>query len=141
MCLLLNNLFIYSINNSEMLHFLHRYKSAHIASAVSVSPVAVAQEQNRLANRPAQARLFTVGRNKFRQCRPAASLCACVGAPYAARGQGSPGRKMAAALTFRRLLALPRASRGFGVRVSSSGEKITHTGQVTAAAAAPGARD
>ncbi|XP_021510827.1 NADH dehydrogenase [ubiquinone] iron-sulfur protein 6, mitochondrial [Meriones unguiculatus] len=37
---------------------------------------------------------------------------------------------MAAALTFRRLLALPRAARGFGVQVSPSGEKITHTGQV-----------
>ncbi|XP_060236345.1 NADH dehydrogenase [ubiquinone] iron-sulfur protein 6, mitochondrial isoform X2 [Meriones unguiculatus] len=37
---------------------------------------------------------------------------------------------MAAALTFRRLLAFPRAARGFGVQVSPSGEKITHTGQV-----------
>ncbi|CAH6787437.1 Ndufs6 [Phodopus roborovskii] len=37
---------------------------------------------------------------------------------------------MAVALTFRRLLALPGAARGFGVRVSPSGEKITHTGQV-----------
>uniref|UniRef100_A0A8C8TJ03 NADH dehydrogenase [ubiquinone] iron-sulfur protein 6, mitochondrial n=1 Tax=Peromyscus maniculatus bairdii TaxID=230844 RepID=A0A8C8TJ03_PERMB len=37
---------------------------------------------------------------------------------------------MAAALTFRRLLALPRAARGFGVRVSPTGEKVTHTGQV-----------
>ncbi|EDL87647.1 rCG41951, isoform CRA_b [Rattus norvegicus] len=48
---------------------------------------------------------------------------------------------MAAALTFRRLLALPRAARGFGVRVSRSGEKITHTGQVTAVPAMPGTRD
>ncbi|NP_001410645.1 NADH dehydrogenase [ubiquinone] iron-sulfur protein 6, mitochondrial isoform 4 precursor [Mus musculus] len=37
---------------------------------------------------------------------------------------------MAAVLTFRRLLTLPRAARGFGVQVSPSGEKITHTGQV-----------
>lgn len=27
LCLLLNNLFLYSINNIEMLHFLHRHKS------------------------------------------------------------------------------------------------------------------
>ncbi|XP_003462156.2 NADH dehydrogenase [ubiquinone] iron-sulfur protein 6, mitochondrial isoform X1 [Cavia porcellus] len=37
--------------------------------------------------------------------------------------------KMAAAVTFRRLLVLPRAVRAFGVRVSPTGEKITHTGQ------------
>nr|XP_003462156.1 NADH dehydrogenase [ubiquinone] iron-sulfur protein 6, mitochondrial [Cavia porcellus] len=36
---------------------------------------------------------------------------------------------MAAAVTFRRLLVLPRAVRAFGVRVSPTGEKITHTGQ------------
>ncbi|EDL37047.1 mCG10028, isoform CRA_b [Mus musculus] len=48
---------------------------------------------------------------------------------------------MAAALTFRRLLTLPRAARGFGVQVSPSGEKITHTGQVTAAPAMPGTQD
>lgn len=38
--------------------------------------------------------------------------------------------KMAAALTFRRLLLSPRGARGLGVRVSSTGEKVTHTGQV-----------
>ncbi|XP_062067873.1 NADH dehydrogenase [ubiquinone] iron-sulfur protein 6, mitochondrial isoform X1 [Lepus europaeus] len=37
---------------------------------------------------------------------------------------------MAAALTFRRLLLSPRGARGLGVRVSSTGEKVTHTGQV-----------
>ncbi|ERE68850.1 NADH dehydrogenase [ubiquinone] iron-sulfur protein 6 [Cricetulus griseus] len=37
---------------------------------------------------------------------------------------------IAAVLTFRRLLALPRVARAFGVRVSPSGEKITHTGQI-----------
>ncbi|KAM6157082.1 NADH dehydrogenase [ubiquinone] iron-sulfur protein 6, mitochondrial isoform 3-T3 [Erethizon dorsatum] len=37
---------------------------------------------------------------------------------------------MAAAMTFRRLLVLPRSVRAFGVRVSPAGEKITHTGQV-----------
>ena len=38
--------------------------------------------------------------------------------------------KMAVVLTFRWLLTLPRAARGFRVRVLPSGEKITHTGQV-----------
>ncbi|XP_073933866.1 NADH dehydrogenase [ubiquinone] iron-sulfur protein 6, mitochondrial isoform X2 [Castor canadensis] len=37
---------------------------------------------------------------------------------------------MAAAVTFRRLLILPRAARGFGVQVAPDGEKVTHTGQV-----------
>lgn len=58
-----------------------------------------------------------------------------------APGQGS-GRKMAAAVTFCRLLgprgatalSLPRGARCFGVRTSPTGEKVTHTGQVTAAA-------
>uniref|UniRef100_UPI001E1B0366 NADH dehydrogenase [ubiquinone] iron-sulfur protein 6, mitochondrial isoform X2 n=1 Tax=Jaculus jaculus TaxID=51337 RepID=UPI001E1B0366 len=37
----------------------------------------------------------------------------------------------AAAVTFRRLLfVLPRAGRHFGVRVSPTREKVTHTGQV-----------
>jgi hypothetical protein len=42
---------------------------------------------------------------------------------------------MAAAVTFRRLLILPRAARGFGVQVAPDGEKVTHTGQVMAAPA------
>lgn len=50
-------------------------------------------------------------------------------------------QRLRTALTFRRLLALPRAVRGFGVRVSPSGEKITHTGQVTAAPAMAGTQD
>lgn len=64
----------------------------------------------------------------------------------AAPGQGS-ARKMAAA-TFCRLLSrgggaaalsLPPGARCFGVRTSPTGEKVTHTGQVTAAAwTAPG---
>ncbi|XP_076965606.1 NADH dehydrogenase [ubiquinone] iron-sulfur protein 6, mitochondrial isoform X2 [Callospermophilus lateralis] len=37
---------------------------------------------------------------------------------------------MAAAVTFRQLLLLPRVARNFGVRVSPTGEKVTHTGQV-----------
>ncbi|XP_004597976.1 NADH dehydrogenase [ubiquinone] iron-sulfur protein 6, mitochondrial [Ochotona princeps] len=37
---------------------------------------------------------------------------------------------MAATLTFRSLLWLPRGARGLGVRVARTGEKITHTGQV-----------
>uniref|UniRef100_A0A2I2ZJL3 NADH dehydrogenase [ubiquinone] iron-sulfur protein 6, mitochondrial n=1 Tax=Gorilla gorilla gorilla TaxID=9595 RepID=A0A2I2ZJL3_GORGO len=48
---------------------------------------------------------------------------------------------MAAAMTFCRLLnrcgeaarSLPLGARCFGVRVSPTGEKVTHTGQVTAA--------
>lgn len=63
-----------------------------------------------------------------------------VGAP----GQGS-AHKMAAAVTFCRLLgrtgpaalSLPRGARCFGVRTSPTGEKITHTGQVSAAAWRP----
>lgn len=58
-----------------------------------------------------------------------------------APGQRS-GRKMAAAVTFCRLLgrrgatalSVPRGARCFGVRTSPTGEKVTHTGQVTAAA-------
>lgn len=58
-----------------------------------------------------------------------------------APGQGSC-RKMAAAVTFCRLLgrrgttalSLPQGARCFGVRTSPTGEKVTHTGQVTAAA-------
>lgn len=59
-----------------------------------------------------------------------------------APGQGSV-RKMAAAVTFCRLLcrsggaaalSLPPGARCFGVRTSPTGEKVTHTGQVTAAA-------
>lgn len=54
-----------------------------------------------------------------------------------APGQGS-GRKMAAAVTFCRLLgrrgatalSLPQGARCFGVRTSPTGEKVTHTGQV-----------
>lgn len=63
-----------------------------------------------------------------------------VGAP----GQGS-AHKMAAAVTFCRLLgrsgkaalSLPRGARCLAVRTSPTGEKITHTGQVTAAAGRP----
>lgn len=59
-----------------------------------------------------------------------------------APGQGS-ARKMAAAVTFCRLLSrsggaaalsLPQGARRFGVRTSPTGEKVTHTGQVSAAA-------
>lgn len=54
-----------------------------------------------------------------------------------ARGRKS-ARKMAAAVTFLRLLArsgavtrsLPGGARCFGVRTSPTGEKVTHTGQV-----------
>ncbi|KAF6125969.1 NADH:ubiquinone oxidoreductase subunit S6 [Phyllostomus discolor] len=49
---------------------------------------------------------------------------------------------MAAALTFCRhlgrggaaVLSLPRGARCFGVHISPTGEKVTHTGQVTGAA-------
>ncbi|XP_073937834.1 NADH dehydrogenase [ubiquinone] iron-sulfur protein 6, mitochondrial-like isoform X1 [Castor canadensis] len=37
---------------------------------------------------------------------------------------------VAAAETFRQLLILPGAARGFEVQVTLSGEKVTHTGQV-----------
>lgn len=58
-----------------------------------------------------------------------------------AAGQGS-GRKMAATVTFYRLLcqrgaaalSLPRGARCFGVRIAPTGEKVTHTGQVSSAA-------
>ena len=58
-----------------------------------------------------------------------------------APGQGSI-HKMAAALTFSRhlgragvaALRLPRGARFFGVHISPTGEKVTHTGQVTGAA-------